>query len=101
MLTGSVSKMEQELRREFADSEFVEVAGGIAVTHAELVGRLAAAFADRAHIAVYALFGIDMPMLVPLDTDNEPDTLGDLIEDRLEAVVGGNPGLIGRGPATG
>ena len=101
MLTGNVSKMEQELRREFADSEFVEVAGGVAVTHRELIGRLACAFADRAHVAVYELFGVDVPVFVPLATDDGPDPLGDLIGDRLEAVVGPNPGLIGQDPAIG
>jgi len=101
MLTGRVDRFEMELRREFADSEFVEVAGGVAVTHRELVGRLACAFADRAHCAVYELFGIDVPLLVDPEIEGAPRVLGDLIEDRLEAVVGGNPGLIGQDPAIG
>jgi len=101
MLSGSVAQFEAALRRGFVDLEYVEVLGGTAITHGELVGRLASRYADIAHKAVYELFGVDLPMLKDPDADAGPVTLGDLVSGSPEGDGAGAPGLIGQEPATG
>lgn len=90
MLTGQVAQLESALRRDFAGSGFVSVQSGTAHTHTELVGRLACEYANAAHRAVYELFGVEIPLLKDPEPDEDPETLGDVIEDRLEAVTGNN-----------
>ena len=95
MLTGRLDRLESTLRRAFSESEYVEVAHDVAVTHEELLGRLACDFSEQAFQAVYGLFGATAPAPKEPESDPEGVTLGDLIEDRLDAVTGEVPGLIG------
>ena len=101
MLEGREDRYLQEMRTALGRSIYTAVKGGEVFVFEGTVAILAEEMSDAARLAVYETMGVDPPLLVDPEIEGAPRVLSDLIEDRLEAVVGGNPGLIGQDPAIG